>query len=860
MLMADKLQMASEMMDDFIKPTVKELVQKKSWMNDVSFTLVTKRQDLEALVDRLIEAGICALDLETTSLNTRIGPDGKSIAKLVGICLAPNPDEGFYVPVGHRDKEYNIPEQFAVRELKRLTTNCKCIYHNFKYDGQVLYNYGINQTDLTLIEDTFLMAGIQDASRRERGLKQLSDSLLGREMIEIDELTSGGSKSRKKVIAFDLVPPPVAVYYGGGDAMNTFGLYRYFTEKLDEQDPQHNAGPWRVYEQIEKPCLLPTMEMERNMTLIDLEFLTEERAKVMKRMAEIIEEVYELAGRKFDIASPKQLGTVLFEELKIKYPEREKTASGQYQTSEGTLSKIKDEAPIVRLILDYRSYQKTLGTYIENWMKNCDEKGQAKFQLNQLRADTGRYSASGGKGLNVDGYCGVNCQNIPTYDSKDPTSIDLRRAVVARPGYKIVTIDYSGEELRIAANFSHEPKWLDEFTQGSGDLHLITARIIHSNPRLTAEDKKERSLGKTLNFLTMYGGGAGGFAAQAKIPYETAKKMIINFFREYKGLNSWITKEIKRCKHRGYSRTAFGRRRPLGEFYKSTDKAIQAKGDRCAINSEIQGTGADIIKIALYRVWKWIHDNGFEDDVHILMPVHDEIVFEIKEDKLDFYIPELCEIMVLKDIVEKLKWPVPLTVDAEYGDSFHVTNDYYKEREEDAPNASLQSTDSKPAEDKQESLPISDTDSNTDSVHTEPMPPAPEGLQNEGTSEESRYYHFDVTVRDAMYPEDVSREHAEKALKVTEQQNEIDPALKDVRIRDRIDHRGVFIYPLERMDPVTVQQLTIVLKILTAHGTDQFIGPSCKVCFTNTQGEVWYETPQKVSIDALVALCLWLKI
>lgn len=855
--MADKLQMASEMMNDFIKPAVKELVQKKPWMNDVSFTLVTKRQDLEALIDRLIQAGTCALDLETTGLNTRIGPDGKSVAKLVGICLAPNPDEGFYVPVGHRDKEYNVPEQFAVRELKRLTANCRCIYHNFKYDGQVLFNYGINLTDLTLIEDTFLMAGIQDASRRERGLKQLSESLLGREMIEIDELTSGGNKTRKKVIAFDLVPPPVAVYYGGGDAMNTFGLYMYFKQRLDEQDPEHNAGPWRVYEQIEKPCLLPTMEMERNMTLIDLEFLAQERAKVTKRMADIIEEVYELAGRKFDIASPKQLGTVLFEELKIKYPEKEKTASGQYQTSEGTLSKIKDEAPIVRLILDYRSYQKTLGTYIDNWMKNCDEKNQAKFQLNQLRADTGRYSASGGRGFNDDGYCGVNCQNIPTYDPKDPTSVDLRKAVIARPGYKIVTIDYSGEELRIAANFSHEPKWLYEFIHGTGDLHTMTARVIYGKRSV---DKQERNVGKRLNFLTVYGGSAVGFAAVAKIPYETAKKMLINFFKEYTGLKAWIEAEAKRSRKRGYSKTFLGRRRPLAEFYSSTDQKIQAKGDRCAVNSAIQGTGADVIKIALYRVWKWIHDNGFEDDVRILMPVHDEIVFEIKEDKLDFYIPELCEIMVLKDIVEKLKWPVPLTVDAEYGVSFHVTNDFWKEREDDAPNAPSLSTDSEPVEDKQESPPTSDADPNPDPAPAEPMPPAPKSPQKEGTSEESQYYHFDVTVRDVVYPKDVTREHAEKTLKVAEQEEEIDPALKDVRIRDRIDHRGVFIYPLERMDPVTVQQLTIVLKILTAHGTDQFIGPSCKVCFTNTRGEVWYETPQKVPIDALVALCLWLKI
>ena len=1228
------VKLATGLLNDFNDNKVKEIFEKKPWMNDVKFNLITKRNEMEKLIDLLIEKGLCALDLETTGLNTRKDSEGKSKARLVGICLAWNVDEGYYVPVAHQDKEYNIPEEFVVRELKRLVFNCRCIYHNFKYDGQVLKNYGIHIVNPETFEDTFLMAGVQDASRRGRGLKGLSEKILGREMVEIDQL--GIETNKKKVVSFDLVPPEVALYYGAPDAMNTFGLYLYFKKKLDEQDPTGSKGPWSIYNKIEKRCILVTMDMESNYVRIDKSYLIECARDVSTRMENTKSSIYELAGRKFDIASPKQLGEILFDEMKIKYPEKEKTASGQYMTSEKTLGKIKD-APIVGLILDYRGYQKTLGTYIENFIKNVDENSEAKFQLNQLRADTGRFSASGGDGIDEDGYCGVNCQNIPVFNPKDHTSIDIRKALVGRPGTKIVTIDYSGEELRIAANFSQEPKWVDEFLNGEGDLHSITARIIYGKPEV---DKQERGVGKcvakgtliasshgwvpietlkpgdkvithtgklkkidsihdmgtkkgsiietssghritcgvnhrfltvedewiraedlkegqeiktvscmrmnprksqkinfnfwdkgnnnsassafpyieanymwgkllgylmgdghinqnhagvvcsdkykdvkddivntatslglpcsatirkrkdkpdhylplwyvnvgstifsrfckkigfqgrrgkvfrvpqwvfssskevmkgflqalfetdgtvdrtsvslctkdkglaqdillllasfgikayiyekpskkynriyyqiqfgkfgadlfqkridfissikrnklsdfvkkphhpgssseqswttkvkkvtsvkkvelwdltvdndhtyvaqglvthnTLNFLTMYGGGAGGFAQQAKIPYETAKKMIMNFFREYKGLKAWITNEAKRAKKRMHSTTFFGRQRPLNEFYQTTDKIIQSKGDRCAINSAIQGSGADILKIALYRCWKWIQDGGYQDDVRILMPIHDEIVFEIKEDKLDFYIPELSDIMKLRDLTDKLGWKVPLEVDAEYGESFHVTNDYWKEYEalkkegklpekqnnpeeiKETPQEPEMRTEEKlenqTPEDNTESIDlVRDASGSTDvSVTDEPVP----GAMNPG-----EHYHFTVTVRDQIIGEDEKKEKVKEILDDVDDTK--DPALQDNRIKDRIDSRGFLIYTVESMDYVTLLQFKTALEVLVQYGENLFIGPTSKICLVKTNGEVLYEFPKKVSVDAFLAYCTWLKI
>lgn len=585
MAKSDNIAVATTLLDNFTEDKVKELIELRPWMKSKKFILLTKQKDIEDFIDVCIQKGICSYDLETNSLNTRIDEDGNCHAKIVGICMSHDPDEGAYIPIAHEHADnYNVPLKFVIRETKRLAANCVLIFHNFKYDGQILKTHGIVFEREDQYEDTYLMAAIQDASRKEKGLKYLSGALLDRPQLEIDDLGIQGTS--KNTVAFYLVPPQKAVYYGGGDAMNTMALYLYLKDKIDKQDPTGKDGPWAIYN-VEKRCLIVTMEMENNLVKIDRGYLQEITIDVDKRMEKLISDIYKIAGHPFDINSTKQLGVVLFEELKIPYPSKaEKTKKGDYQTNSEILELVSTKNPIVNLILVYRGYVKVKSTYLYNWLMNADSNDEVKFQLNQIQADTGRYSGSGGKGLLIDGYCGVNCQNIPTYDKSDPHSVNLRRAMIAHFGFKMVSIDYSGEELRIATNFSKEPKWINEFIYGTGDLHTITGKIITGKNEIT---KKERSLGKTVNFLTMYGGGAGGFAAQAKIPFETAKKMILNFFKEYEGLNSWIKREWKASRKRGYSKTAFGRRRPLEEFYNSPDKGIQSKGDRCAINSAIQG-------------------------------------------------------------------------------------------------------------------------------------------------------------------------------------------------------------------------------------------------------------------------------
>ena len=944
------VEIAVTLLDALTDSKVKELLELRPWMKHKKFLLLTKQTEIEAYIDVCIQKGRCVYDLETTGLNTRVNNEGKCYTEIVGICLSHDPDEGVYIPVAHISAEdYNVSLSFILRETARLAANCVLIFHNFKYDGQILRAYGITIDREDRYEDTYLMAAIEDASRKEKGLKVLSESLLGRPQLEINEL--GIQTSKKNVVAFNLVPPQKAVYYGASDGMNTMALYLYLKDKIDKQDPKGVDGPWAIYK-IEKRCLIVTMEMERNLVLIDKDYLKILDAEVTQRMEKMVKKIFALVGHEFDINSTQQLGVILFDEMKLPYPKKvEKSKTGHYLTNSEVLEIVGTKNPIIDLILTYRGYVKIQSTYLYNWLINADENNEVKFQLNQVQADTGRYSGSGGRGLHEDGYCGVNCQNIPKFDEKDPHAVNLRKAMIAHKGFKMLSIDYSGEELRIATNFSREPKWVNEFLHGTGDLHTITAQIITGKSEVS---KKERSTGKcvakgtlvaaergwlpieelrvgdrvithngtlkeveavhfmgikkakvietktghkltcgynhrlldkddnwvraedvkvgqifktssceiinpknrvrinfnfwdkgnnsfvsdalpyieinpqwarllgyllgdghihpsyaglvcspeyndvkedvmkiaaelglpvsaklryrvgaknplwvinvgstifsrfckhlgfrgrrekifriprsifespkevskeflsglfetdgtvdkrgtvsvctkdkelahdivlllatfgirayiyvkpskkynrdyyqvqfgrlgadlfeqhvgfisqkkrdrlhaitskkhhpgsptqqkwlseikligseeevelwditveddhtyiaqglvthnTLNFLTLYGGGAGGFAAQAKISYETAKKMIVNFFKEYIGLNAWIKREAKVSRKRGYSRTAFGRRRPLTEFYNSEDKGIQAKGDRCAVNSAVQG-------------------------------------------------------------------------------------------------------------------------------------------------------------------------------------------------------------------------------------------------------------------------------
>jgi DNA polymerase-1 len=660
----------SELLEDDIK----ELTAKKTWMENRSFRLLSNMLEVSDYIDQAIKAGVCAVDLETTGLSTRVKKSNGftvPVNRIVGISLSYNIAVGVYIPINHLEgSELNIPERDVLAELKRLCDNCVTVYHHTKFDLAFLKNYGISVVQYDRFEDTLILARLYDAGQKEIGLKILSDKLLGQPMLEFKDVVRGEDR-------FDTISPKVSYVYAASDAVCTLGLYEFF---IKQQIIQNQMS---IYH-LEKRLVNVVIQMESNLIALDVPYLQNVKKMIETRQNEIRQEIFKLVGREFNLTSTQQLGRVLFDELGYRYPDSKKTASGQYSTDTATLEKIGEEYPVVKLLIEYRGMEKTLGTYIENLLKNVDEDGYIKLSFNQSGTDTGRFSSPGGRGLLEDGYCGMNVQSLPTSAADDTPKLlkefPIRKAFKARPGFKIVAMDYSGEELRIVTNLSKETKWMEEFVSGSGDLHTKTGQVIFGKSEIT---KPERKIAKTVNFLVVYGGGPTALAMKAKISEREGRKIMADFFAGLPMLKRWIDLERARARKLKYSRTAFGRIRPLAMFYDSDDMAQQSHGDRCAVNHEVQGVGADIIKTAMVRVHNWIIKNNHQDNARILITMHDELVFEIRENLLDILIPQFNDIMKLTGILQKIfEWPIPLKLDAEYGDSWEVENNFFKEHPE----------------------------------------------------------------------------------------------------------------------------------------------------------------------------------
>jgi DNA polymerase-1 len=657
--------------EEILEEKIQDLVETMPWMKETNMKLCTGIDHLRQFIDMVISCGkdgkkpYCVIDFETTGLNTRM-IRGKPATDIVGVGLAIDKNTGIYVPVNHKQgAELNIQENLVLEEIRRLCKCCIIIVHNAKFDLSVLKNYGIIVDNFEDYEDTLILARLYDAGQKQIDLKNLSKKLLGRPMIELKQITRDTQR-------LDMVSPKMGYVYGASDAICTFGLFDLFNTNQIIIDQ-------RAIYNLEKRLVFVVMQMESNLVFIDKEYLIKERERIVDRLKQIEDEIHRISDDKeFNIGSTQQLGRVLFEKLNYEYPSKTKTASGQYMTDTATLEKISDKYPMIKLIIEFRELEKSHGTYIENLLNNCDEDSCVKLSFNQNGTDTGRFSSPGGHGLEIDGYSGVNVQAIPAnYSTSAP---DIRRAFKARPGKKMVAMDFSGEELRVATNLSGESKWIEEFLHGSADLHTATAKAIYKKEEIA---KAERQTSKTVNFLVLYGGGSKGLAEQAKISEIEARRILSSFFEGLPKLKRWIERERAIAKKQKFARTAFGRIRPLHMFYDSGDRGLEAHADRCATNFLVQGCCADIMKVVMVRVASWIKEHNLEDEIKILITMHDELVFEMPENKLEEYVPQLNNIMCLSDILLGVfNWPVPLTVDAEYGDTWHVDHDLFKEKPE----------------------------------------------------------------------------------------------------------------------------------------------------------------------------------
>jgi len=652
---------------EFLEDNVKSLTDKMPWMKERDFKYAESIEEVKAFVDKAIEKCMCALDLETTGLNTRVKMvEGRRvpIGKIVGIGVCYNPSYGLYIPINHReDSECNLPEGPVLDEIKRLCANCIIVFHNAKFDMTFLKNHYIEIDDFKGFEDTMLLARCFDLGQKDVKLKSLSHRLLNQRMLSFEEVV----KNTKR---FDFVSPKIGYIYGASDPVCTLDLYHFFMneEIVRAQNFIYN---------IEKRVVFVVMEMESNLVRIDVEYLKDLQKRTGKRIEEIKREVFKLAKEEFNLASPLQLGKILFEKLGFEDPG--KTESGQYKTDSATLNKIADVYPVVKKIVEFRELEKVLNTYINNLLKNYDEDGFIKLSFHQSGTDTGRFSSPGGMGIEEDGFSGVNVQSIPKIPPDHSKWLDMRKAIIAREGKTLVAIDYANEEMRVATNLSKETTWINALNEGI-DFHTATGGIISNKTDLTTVTKDERKIGKTVNFLSLYMGGPRSLSQQAKIPFQEARRILKTFFAGVPKLKSWMNNEIKRSQKSKIVKTIFGRTRPLNRFYDSKDKALIAHGDRCVINTQVQGASADIMKIVMARLHGWIHRNGFQDDIKVLITMHDELVYEITTDKLDFFVPEISKIMRLDDIIQgTLGWEIPLEVDVSYGDSWKVSKDFFKD-------------------------------------------------------------------------------------------------------------------------------------------------------------------------------------
>ena len=610
--------------DNLSIETLADSVNKKS-----SYKIIRTKEQFSKIIKKFSEAKIFSFDTETTSLDA-------INAKLVGVSLCMKPHESFYIPFGHDDKKQNIDfsEKIFFEGLKKLLSNTQntIIGQNIKYDMNVLEKYGLNIE--SNIQDTMILSYILNSSGRH-DLDTLSNKYLNHKAIAYEDIVGSGTKQKKiSEIDVKLVAP-----YACEDADLTFRLYNYFLNKLDNLKEQYD-----LYRNIELPLIYVIARIEKNGVLIDTNSLKKQSLDLAKRIKSIGKDVYKLAGKEFNIGSPKQIQEIFYEDLKL--PVLKKTPKGQPSTNEDVMQELSLTHELPKLILQYRNLMKLKNTYTDRLGEQINEStNRLHTSYNQTVTITGRLSSSN-----------PNLQNIPikTKDGKN-----IRKTFIAEKNYQIVSADYSQIELRVMAHLSEDKNLIKSFKNGE-DIHSATARevfMIKGDPT-----EEQRRAAKTINFGLIYGISSYGLSRQLKIDNNAAKDYINNYFEKYKGVKKFMDSTKTKTKEHGYISTISGRRIYLPNITHNNFQ-IRSAAERTAINAPIQGTAADILKIAMINIDKWIVTSN--SPVRMIMQVHDELVFEIKKDFVD-----KAKIKINDLMMNCFKLSVPLIVDICVGDNW----------------------------------------------------------------------------------------------------------------------------------------------------------------------------------------------
>lgn len=608
------------------QPVVQEEEKEISFktINDVphSYKLIETEEDAKLLCDKLLTFDTICLDTETTSIDA-------IRAKLVGLSFSVKKGEAWYVAVPRETEA----AQHMVQIFSSIYENDKILKvgQNLKYDLTVLANYGI-QLKAPLF-DTMLAHYLVQPELRHN-MDYLAEIYLNYQTIHIDTLIGPKGKNQKNMA--DLAPADICDY-ACEDADITLQLMEPLKAEMEKNQLT------RVFNEIEMPLMPVLAQMERNGVRLDTEVLSETGEQFRQRMQQLETEIYELAGHPFTIASPRQVGEVLFDELKLN-EKAKKTKSGQYSTGEEVLEAIKHKHPIVEKILAHRALKKLISTYIDALPKLIyPATGRIHTSFNQAVTATGRLSSSN-----------PNLQNIPV---RGDDGREIRKAFVPEPGCIFFSADYSQIELRIMAHLSADEHLVNDFRCGR-DIHAATASRIFHKP-IEEVSRDERRKAKTANFGIIYGISAFGLAERMEVSRTEAKELITNYFDTYPRVKEYMQTSVERARELGYIVTEFGRRRYLPDIT-SRNAVVRGYAERNAVNAPIQGTAADIIKIAMVRIAQRFEAEGIQSKM--ILQVHDELNFSVLPEELDH-----VKNIVIQEMEGAYTMSVPLLADCGEG-------------------------------------------------------------------------------------------------------------------------------------------------------------------------------------------------
>src|SRR5579875_698985 len=579
------------------------LIREQSGLLTTNTMIVNSEEALDVLIQSMYGAGGFAFDTETTS-------EDPFHAELVGMSMATAPGEAYYIPLGHvpplngEEVGRQLPLKYVLDALKPIMedANIKKYMHNAKYDMLVLARNGVNVRGLAF--DTMLGAYLTEPGRRGLGLKDQVFQRLGHVMTPISELIGTGSKA----ISMAQVPVRVAADYAGADADMTLRLVEPIRAELERH------GLLNLYNNIELPLLPVLMQMEMYGVALDVNFLREFDMTISEQISELEHKIYESVGHHFNINSTKQLGEILFGELKL--PAGKKTKTG-YSVSADIIENLRGKHPMIDYLLEYRQLARLKSTYVDGLLALMDpQTGRVHTSFNQTVASSGRLSSSN-----------PNLQNIPV---RTELGRQLRRAFIADPSYVLLTADYSQFELRTLAHITHEPRLVEAFSKGE-DIHPIPASTLFGVPA-SQVTKDQRRLAKTVVYAVLYGQSAFGLAQITGMSNMEASNFIKHYHETFPSIKNYVDQTLNQARTQGYVNTLFGRKRFFPDMLSLPTSERQAL-EREAINMPIQGANADLIKIAMIRIQHAFKANRLK--ARMILQVHDELVFEVPVEELE---------------------------------------------------------------------------------------------------------------------------------------------------------------------------------------------------------------------------------